>query len=84
MYFLYCLYTIAFNLIFDLYCLFFHTRNYPNCLPSQSITPVAGVLDEPYSQLIPLSGVAGLAPPVYSLSYVAWRARKATPLSGLS
>ncbi len=50
---------------------------------------VAGVLDEPYSQLITLSGVAVQArQSAYRLelypSYVAWRASMATPLSGLS
>jgi hypothetical protein len=51
---------------------------------------VAGVLDEPYSQLSPLSGVAVEArqSTVHTLepcpSYVAWRAGMATPLSGLS
>jgi hypothetical protein len=47
---------------------------------------VAGVLDEPYSQLTPLSGVAvqarqtTKAGTVSRLSYVAWRAGMATPL----
>jgi hypothetical protein len=52
--------------------------------------PGAGVLDEPYSQLSPLSGVAAQARQSIGhrlepcLSYVAWRAGMATPLSGLS
>jgi hypothetical protein len=48
----------------------------------------AGVLDEPYSQLTPLSGVAGHRPLVCICvrcpSYVAWRSGMATQLSGLS
>jgi hypothetical protein len=50
--------------------------------------PVAGVLDEPYSQLIPLSRVAVQAVSLHRLeprlSHVAWRAGMASPLSGLS
>jgi hypothetical protein len=52
--------------------------------------PVAGVSNEPYSQLSPLSGVAVQArqSTVHRLescpSYVAWQAGTATPLSGLS
>jgi hypothetical protein len=46
------------------------------CIPS----PVAGVLDEPWSQLAPLS-LHTLKP---CPSYVAWRAGMATPLSGFS
>ena len=51
---------------------------------------MAGVLDEPYSQLSPLSGVAvqarqsTKAGAVSILQYVAWRAGMTTPLSGLS
>ncbi len=50
---------------------------------------VAGVLDEPYSQLTPLSGVAvqaresTQAATVSILQYVAWRAGKAIQLCGL-
>jgi hypothetical protein len=50
--------------------------------------PMAGVLDEPYSQLTLLSGVAGKAASLQRLepcpSYVAWRVGMATPLSELS
>jgi hypothetical protein len=51
---------------------------------------MAGVLDEPHSQLTPLSGVAVQArQSTYSRlepcpSYVAWRAGMATQLSELS
>jgi hypothetical protein len=51
---------------------------------------VAGVLDEPYGQLIPLSGVelpyrpASLHRLEPCPSYVAWRAGMDTPLSWLS
>ncbi len=49
---------------------------------------VAGVLDEPFSQLTPPSGVAYRPASLRRLepcpSYVAWRAGMATPLSGLS
>ncbi len=43
---------------------------------------LAEVLDELYSQLAPLSGVA-VHRPGPCPSYVAWRAGMATPLSGL-
>jgi hypothetical protein len=52
------------------------------------LSAMAGVLDEPYSQLIPLSGVAVQAHSLQRLeqcpSYVAWRAGMPTPLSWLS
>ncbi len=58
-------------------------------LGGQVWRPVARVLDEPYSQLSPLSG--GTGPPVdigwncvRCPSYVAWQAGMATPLSWLS
>jgi hypothetical protein len=46
---------------------------------------VAGVLDEPFSQLIPLSGVAVQANTETEPcpSYAAWQADMATPLSWL-
>jgi hypothetical protein len=47
--------------------------------------PVAGVLDEPFSQLTPLSPPAYIGwNRVHLLCSLAWRAGTATPLSELS
>ncbi len=56
------------------------------CTGGIAAHPVAGVLDEPYSQLTALSGVAVQAyiPPGWNRVYVAWRAGMATTLSVLS
>ncbi len=50
----------------------------------EKTVPVAGVLDEPYSQLRPLSGVAVQPASLPCPSYVARRAGMANPLSGHS
>jgi hypothetical protein len=51
---------------------------------SVPIGPMAGVLDESYSRISPLSGVAYKPPSLHRLetcpSYVAWRAGMAIPL----
>jgi hypothetical protein len=61
-------------------------ESFPHSLAiTRDNSSVAGVLDEPYSQLVPLSGVDVQASQFTRLepcpSYVAWRAGMATPLS---